>query len=203
MRYLLGIDVSSHQPPGAVDWCALRAQGVAFAFVRATIGLGEDEVWREHLDRARCAGVERLGVYHVFKPRRDARAQLDHFVATIEGANSLIPAIDVELLDDRTPAEVAAGVLDFVRGIEQHLQRKCVIYTYPYFATSIPWSSELARHPLWIAHYGVSRPIVPNPWTDWTIWQHDGNGGARLPSGVDVDFNRFRGTAEDFARLVG
>lgn len=40
-------------------------------------------------------------------------------------------------------------------------------------------------------------------WGDsWMFWQHDGNGGKKLPSGIDADFNVFRFDLIDLARLA-
>ena len=45
-------------------------------------------------------------------------------------------------------------------------------------------------------------PIIPLWGDDWSIYQHDGNGGRKMPNGIDCDFNVFRGSEEDFARFV-
>ncbi len=58
--------------------------------------------------------------------------------------------------------------------------------------------SWLADYPLWIASYGAS-PSIPAPWSSWTMWQYDGNGGQRMPNGGDADFNWFNGDEEALA----
>lgn len=78
----------------------------------------------------------------------------------------------------------------------------CVeMYKYP----------EFAEGPLWFAHYWSKGHIptkaeiqalkVPGPWTSATIIQHDGDGGLRLPNGVDADFNIMPGGRQALARL--
>jgi GH25 family lysozyme M1 (1,4-beta-N-acetylmuramidase) len=90
-----------------------------------------------------------------------------------------------------------------------------LVYSYRYFLTCIEsWrSSELAKYPLWLADYfaagrwptdeELARLKVPSPWTQITMVQHDGNGGIKLPNGVDADFNAMHGSEEDLLALVG
>lgn len=93
-------------------------------------------------------------------------------------------------------------------------KRPC-LYTYPWFwgairdgaaAYGFPAGGDVswaADFDLWIAWYvgghwptaGAS-PHIPKPWTTWRFWQFDGNGGLRLPSGMDADFCVFNGDAD-------
>ena len=89
-----------------------------------------------------------------------------------------------------------------------------IIYSYPYFIASLSKAKNFAhlmKYNLWLAggpqykngNGQVPRraddgtwldnaPKVPG-WNDtWLFWQHDGDGGKRLPTGVDCDFNVFR-----------
>jgi len=78
---------------------------------------------------------------------------------------------------------------------------KPIIYTYPDWwhhvsTADVSWASTFR---LWLAAYvkawptDGSSPHVPKPWEDWLFWQWDGNGGFRLPNGVDADFCVFNG----------
>ena len=70
----------------------------------------------------------------------------------------------------------------------------------------VSWAS---LYPLWMADYwgrgwpqpGDS-PKLPKPWAEWLFWQFDGNGGLRLPNGVDADFCVFNGDEGALARLA-
>lgn len=85
----------------------------------------------------------------------------------------------------------AGATRKYVREAARELKRlsghEPVIYTYPAFLPD--WGRELARYPLWIAHYGAASPTVPAPWKGWKVWQHSST--ARVP-GVsgNVDHNR-------------
>lgn len=186
-----GVDVSSHQPPKAVPWKALRASGVDFAILRACMGLGRDEAMLEHARRARGEGVDVLALYGVLYPRRELRAQADLLGEAMAAIGGVAPVLDLEVMNDREPAEVADMTLAYVERVEAGAGLACVAYTYPSFAEVLPLSPLLASRPLWIAHYRklTSGPRVPKPWSDWLIWQHDGDGGEVAPGGMDLDFN--------------
>lgn len=47
--------------------------------------------------------------------------------------------------------------------------------------------SFLAPCPLWLAHYGVSKPSVPSPWSKWTFWQTGIALGPEYPKKIDRD----------------
>lgn len=100
-----------------------------------------------------------------------------------------------------------------------------IVYSYPFFIQAISKAKNFAhllKYKLWIAggaQYLNGNGQVPRRgddgvWIDrapkvigwgddWLFWQHDGNGGKRLPSGADADFDVFRGTAEEFESLIG
>jgi lysozyme len=79
-----GIDVSHHQ--GAIDWTAVKAARVEFAFIKASEG-GDfrDREFARNWEAARKAGVVR-GAYHFFTFCTPGLAQADNFVATIGGS---------------------------------------------------------------------------------------------------------------------
>lgn len=90
-----------------------------------------------------------------------------------------------------------------------------LFYGYRYFFRRIGIAKrpQFAKRPLWLADYKyqsrwVTRAEIATvkpepPWDKITICQFDGNGGLRLPNGVDADFNMFVGSDEDFEALVG
>ncbi len=90
---------------------------------------------------------------------------------------------------------------------------KPVIYTYPWWWAAVSQGVDVswaAEYPLWIASYPGggwpaegAKPAIPKPWTDWLFWQFDGDGGLRLPNGVDADFDLFNGDENALRRLTG
>jgi len=108
--------------------------------------------------------------------------------------------------------------------IRMHQHWGCwpALYTYPYFwkravagvsKTELDELLEVYGNCLWWgADYKASgrvpqdgeRPFTPAPWNDGrnVFWQHDGNGGLKMPNGVDCDWNVFTGTRDDLANIV-
>lgn len=75
-------------------------------------------------------------------------------------------------------------------------------YGHPHGA-DVEWAAD---YDLWMAWYvkgwpkAGDRPRIPAPWKDWLFWQFDGNGGLRLPNGIDSDFCVFNGSEADLER---
>jgi GH25 family lysozyme M1 (1,4-beta-N-acetylmuramidase) len=65
------------------------------------------------------------------------------------------------------------------------------VYTYPAFAEQGN-CARLGRWPLWIAHWGVARPVVPAPWKTWRLWQY---------ASGQPDLDVFNGTADQARRF--
>lgn len=78
---------------------------------------------------------------------------------------------------------------------------KWLVYSYRYWLKCIEAEKapEFGERPLWLADYKFFAKVPtpeqartvkpPAPWKRIAIVQHDGNGGLRLPNGVDSDFN--------------
>lgn len=67
---------------------------------------------------------------------------------------------------------------------------------------SLEWFKQF---PLWIANYGASKPLVPEPWDDWTLWQFtdNGNGPEYGVQSGNIDLNYFNGNLEQFNERFG
>lgn len=194
-----GIDVSHWQ--GTIDWNAVAANGVEFAFIKATEG-GDyvDPRFAANWDGARQAGVVR-GAYHFFRPQTDAVAQAAHFLATVHlSPGDLPPVLDVEVTDGRSADVVAEGVRTWLREVERATGRRPIVYTRASFWTA-QVGGGLGGYPLWVAHYGVSSPNIPGGWSGWTFWQHS-DAGRVNGIGGDVDLNWFNGGRAELDAFV-
>lgn len=102
--------------------------------------------------------------------------------------------------------------------MEQNWGCKPIIYSYPYFLQSISKGDgflSFMQYKLWIAGGAQYEngdghlpdltkegpPKVPGWGSDWLFNQWDGNGGKRLPNGVDADFNVYRYDLASLERL--
>jgi lysozyme len=187
---LPGIDISHWQ--GTIDWDAVAADGVEFAFIKATEG-GDyvDPRFAANWAGAQRAGVIR-GAYHFYRPQTDAMAQAAHFLSTVQLAQGdLPPVLDVEVTDGRSAAMIAAGVRTWLQEVERATGHRPILYTRASFWTG-QMGSGFGGYPLWVAHYGVSSPSIPAEWSGWTFWQHSDAGRVNGISG-DVDLNWFNG----------
>ena len=199
-----GIDVSYYQ--GTIDWTRVAADGVKYAFIRASDGLNTpDSKFDTNWSQAKARGVLR-GAYQFFRPAQDPIAQADLMLSRIGtlAPDDLPPVIDVEADGGLAPAVVAERVKQWIDRVEAATGRKPIIYTGYYF-----WRDEVgspafaAGYPLWHAQYtSAACPNIPEPWTDWAFWQFTAMGSVDGITG-DVDVNRFNGTEAQLLELAG
>jgi GH25 family lysozyme M1 (1,4-beta-N-acetylmuramidase) len=191
---MIGFDVSKWNAV-AVPWREAR-----FALVRASHGLGSDPMADEHLANARAEGVELLGTYHYLRGDSAGVYQAQHYwdrVCELGGGQSMALAVDLEDLPppsapwDRAVYRRCAA--DFLTRLRDLAGRPCAVYGSPGYLEALGLPSKLVG-PLWVAHWGVSKPIIPKPWEDWALHQYEG---------TPLDRNRFRGSVDDWCRTFG
>jgi lysozyme len=199
-----GIDVSHYS--GAVDWGAVRDAGVHFAYVKATEGVDSaDPAFASHWEElGRDPSVLR-GAYHFYVTEDDPEEQARFFLSTVTlRPGDLPPVVDVEILGHDTQPGLADRLATFLGIVERETGARPIIYTAPNF-----WNAHLTDrfgdYPLWVAEYGVSAPVTPEGWTEWTLWQWEKDvdvpgieKGADLSHlHPDVDLESFRIPAPD------
>ena len=197
-----GVDVSHHQ--GAIDWPALAAQDIDFAYVKATEGSGAtDEAFEANWAGARAAGL-RVGAYHFFSYDSPGEAQAARFIEAVpleDGA--LPPAIDVELYGEydrapRPPAEVEPQIEAMVEALRARYGVRPVLYAtqkaYDYYL-----SGRFQDCDIWIRSV-FSAPRLPDK-RAWTLWQYSARGRLEGYSGRErfIDMDVFSGTEAEFA----
>ena len=114
---LAGIDVSHFQ--GEVDWGAVAATGVRFAFIKATEGLDDvDPRFAQNWQGSRAAGLLR-GAYHFLHPNLDAGQQAAHFLSVVTlDDDALPPALDVEVTNGVAPAALATCIETWLGAVQ-------------------------------------------------------------------------------------
>jgi lysozyme len=195
-----GIDVSRYQE--SVDWQRVASMQVGnvrmtFAFIKATEGSWiVDPRFRENWLNARKAGVIR-GAYHYFLPDIRAKDQAGHFVRQVRlEQGDLPPVVDIEEARRMTKAQVANNTLTFLRLLEKAYGVKPILYTNKHFYLKyFADQAAFKDYPLWIAHYRVPSPELPDD-IPWHFWQHHDAGRVQGIKGA-VDFNVFNGTLQD------
>ncbi len=199
-RYAVhGIDVSHHQ--GVIDWSAVAAEGVEFAYIKATEGADwHDPRFEKNWRGATDAGVRR-GAYHFFTFCTPGAPQAEHFLAALETARGeLPPAADVEFTGNCTRWDsldtIRAELAIFLERVEAGTGRRPIVYL-PRAAHDQIVGGYFPEHELWVR--SVFLAPSRRRYGDWLFWQFSQDGrvaGIRRP----VDRNVFRGSADEFAR---
>jgi lysozyme len=196
-----GVDVSYYQ--GDITWPRVYRAGVRFAFIRAYDGVDVfDAQFIANWNGAKAAGLLR-GAYQYFRPTVSPIEQADALVRVLRtyGEGELPPVLDIETLDGRTLAEVAAAARLWIDRVRAELHVEPIVYTNPGMWAWRP-AIELGTQPLWLAHYTSQCPVIPAPWVRWTFWQYTDAG--QVPGiGGSVDLDVFDGTVDDLRRRLG
>jgi lysozyme len=166
-----GIDVSHHQ--GAIDWARLPAQGVDFAYIKASEG-------GDHRDRrfafnwagAKRAGIVR-GAYHFFTLCRPGAEQAANFIAAVPAdPEALPPAVDLEYLGNCsrkvTPQALHAELAAFIRAVEGRYRKPVLLYLTEEFDSTYQVSAQIER-PLWLRSLLFEPSFGARPWSIWQV----------------------------------
>ncbi|QWU17409.1 lysozyme [Paenibacillus sophorae] len=205
-----GIDISHHNGP--VDWAKVKADGISFAFLKASEGQTyRDDTFAVHVKAARAVGVL-VGAYHFVRAvnEADAKAEAANFFAAIEAAGGmdvldLPPVMDYENNPGGiSKARINAIAAAFLLEIEQKTGVRPIVYTGNSFAAN--FAAAIGKYPLWVARYSKEAPTEVTAWPRWDFWQYsDGqnggerSGGGRKVAGVSgyVDLNEYAGTVAE------
>jgi lysozyme len=192
-----GIDASRWQ--GQIDWPTAQANGVSFAFFKATEG-GDivDPAFDTYWEGAGRAGVPRAA-YHFFYFCRPATEQARWFIKNVPRTKGALPPIlDMEwnahsptCTRRPTAAHVRAEAGIFMATLERHYGQRPVIYTtVDFFADN--QMGRMGRTDFWLRSV-AGHPSTVYPGQNWTFWQYSGTG---LVPGITgkVDLNVFAGS---------
>ncbi|MFF3561432.1 GH25 family lysozyme [Streptomyces sp. NPDC002574] len=206
-----GLDVSSHQ--GAVDWAAVKRNGAAFAYVKATEGTTYTSPdYPQQYNGAYNAGLIR-GAYHFALPNNSSGvAQADWFTSHGGGwstdGRTLPPALDIEYnpYGSSCYGLSQSAMVSWIRAFSNEVRARTG--RYPAIYTTTDWwttctgnnSGFGATNPLWIARYAGSPGALPAGWSAQTIWQYADSGV--FPGDQDT-FNGSLAGLQAFARGDG
>lgn len=198
---LPGVDVSSFQGPpgdwvaaaGDIDWAAvklteLQPNGTKYVNPDAPA----DWNWLH------ANGKGRIG-YLFGHPSTSPTETVDFFITELTAVglqNSDGAALDLEVTDGLSPAEVSSWALEVQSQLHVKLERIPVLYTFRDFAAEGN-TEGLGEYPLWIADPSSppGHPQVPPPWTTWAIHQYDISGN------IDRDVANYASLADMAAAL--
>jgi len=214
MPYVPGIDVSGWEPN--IDWRAVRASGVRFAFLKATEGTHYvDPTFAPNWVNTKRVGIIR-GAYHYLRGGVDGAAQADFFLKQVKlEEGDLPPVLDVENIynEDVSNQTMIARAEAWLKKVEADTGVRPIIYSGPYFLKDrmfhpIFGTPNWAKnYKIWLANYldhyqEGSLPLQPKNWQNWLFWQYTDKG---IVPGIEggVDLNWFRGSLDDLYALAG
>lgn len=182
------IDVSHHQ--GSINWPKVKEDGVAGAFIKATEGkTGIDSKFSSNATSAVLAGLK-VGYYHYARPENNsAELEAANFAKNVKGFTTDFPhVLDVEGEAQRIgAAKLTVWCAAWLKEVERLTGHPVMIYTGASFAKSY-LGKDLSKWPLWIAHYGVARPLDNSTWSDWAVFQYADNGKVNgIATNVDMN----------------
>jgi lysozyme len=164
-----------------------------------------DTQFQNNWQGAKNVGIVR-GAYQFFRMKHDPVTQAQILLNNMGPLQpgDLPPVIDVETdpYDDKSysQAEWTLAVGQWIDEVEAALGVKPIIYTAPYFWND-NFGAAFSDHPLWIAHWGASCPMIPGSWSDWVYWQTSDSGTI---SGINgpVDTNKFNGSLKQLQSVT-
>jgi lysozyme len=179
-----GIDVSHHQ--GTIDWPKVKADGVKFVMIKATQGVGYNQVdyFRKSAPLALGNGID-VGAYHygTFSTVPEALSQAKYFESVIKDYKLTYPiALDLEENEKKvSKKQLTDAAIAFI----EYLENKgyfVMLYTGDSFLDTQLDETRLKNYAWWIARYGSE------PKNDEHMWQYTSTGRVNGIVG-DVDLN--------------
>jgi lysozyme len=179
-----GIDVSHHN--GAINWAKVKADGVAFAFIKATQGTAYSKVdyFRTNVPKALAAGVH-VGAYHyaTFSNVAEAVKEANYFYSVVKEFKLTYPLV-LDLEENKKSAsrkQLTAAANAFMDVLKAKGYR-VMLYTSKGFLDYEMDKITLIDCPLWIARYYKVLGMTAD------IWQHTDSGKVNGIVG-NVDMN--------------
>ncbi len=197
-----GIDVSKYQD--VIDWSSVKDMKVgnvqmSFAFIKATEGLGNEDVYfQRNWKKTKDAGLAR-GAYHFFLATKSGKAQAENFINSVElMPGDMPPVLDIEQTYGVSPEKLRERAKEWLQTVQDHYHVMPIIYTNVDFYKQY-LKDDFDGYPLWIAHY--LRKERPSIYRDWAFWQHSEAGRV---NGIvtHVDFDVFNGDSAEFRKLL-
>ena len=201
-NYTQGIDVSIYQ--GSINWQKVALTDIKFAFARVSDGVNKDSYFNKNWQGMWEVGLLR-GAYQFFRASQNIKQQADILLNAVDhtfGSNDLPPVIDVETNSKGlSPEHYEEQLHTWLSYVEDALKVKPIIYTGANFwNTAIKDTDEYKNYPLWVANYERASPILPQPWTNWNIWQYYTRSVEGIKGATDADF--FKGSLKDLKAFV-
>lgn len=212
---IFGFDISKWQDidatPQGIDFAKMRNYGASFVIVKTGQGAAADQDFVRNWQDAKAAGIPR-GSYWFYDPRYSPQSQAAKWWSLIKND---LPEGRL-WLDLEHPASWGGsfGTWQSWKIMLDEIKRlsglRIGIYTGYYYWKDKTVGADLnyfKQYALWLAWYTPSyfNVSVPAPWTAVTLWQN-GTPAIGYAAGVEsleIDYNKFNGTQEQFTTEFG
>jgi lysozyme len=194
------IDISHWQ--GSPDFGKVKAAGVIAMIHKATEGISYVDPNRSrNYVNATNAGIS-CCTYHWLSPGSDAKAQIAHYLATVDPVPGERMVIDYE-----EAGCTLAGLKEAVQALlDDPRELKVTIYSGHLLKQQLGSKLDafLADHTdLWLAQYTTGTPSWPsNTYPQWTLWQYSERGLVDGITGSAVDLDRFNGPDDALLKWI-
>lgn len=196
-----GVDVSTYQ--GEINWETLSAQGISFAFIKATEGSSlVDPHFSFNFAEAKKCKIA-VGAYHFFSYDSPAETQAQNFINAVEPFDGMLPpVIDLEFYggNEKNPPsrEYVDEQLGIMLGIfEDYYGLKPIIYATEK-SYDLYLSGDYEKYDIWIRDVYFDPELSDG--REWTFWQYTNRERLDGYSGREkyIDMNIFRGSIREF-----
>ena len=207
------LDVSHYENPNGLDYKVAKANGVTGVYIKATQSNNyQDPLVLKHAQVAKKSGMK-IGLYHFCDCNTDGQAQADWFLEVVKQVEDSVGSLDYPLVLDIEPmSDKKIGwnelglwtrvirITNMIKKLETVRNSPVMIYTAPSFWTenfglkasvvALTQGVKFSSRKLWLADYN-SKPSVPKPWNDWSMWQYTENEiGKGFKGGCDSSYSK-------------
>lgn len=162
-----GIDVSRWQ--GEINFNQVKNSGIQVVYMKSSEGRSYiDPYFEQNYSKAKSNGLK-VGFYHYVTARnvQSAKEQAIFFARVIAGKSPDCKlAMDFEDFGNLSILEINNISKVFLQTLEQETGSQALVYSNAYSARNI-FSQDLAKYPLWVAHYNVNAPSSNGKWKTW------------------------------------
>ena len=166
-----GVEVGAGD--GTVNWRALKAIGVNFAYIDASASaFARDPSFVKNFEEARAIRLQ-LGAVHKYDPCQPADKQAANFVTVVpRDAQMLPPAVELDQLADDCLIKVSDAAIEselttFLNQIENHTGKAAMLKVSRGFEARYHIAAAVDRN-LWLVRDRFEPGYAGRPWTLWT-----------------------------------
>ena len=185
-----GIDISAWQ--NIIDFNEVKSDGIKIVYIKSSEGTDYiDPYFERNYQKAKERDLY-IGVYHYVRARNveEAIQEADFFYSVIkEKELDCKLAMDFESFGSLSKQQINNIALNFLERLKKITNMEVLVYSNTYTATNI-FSKEIAKYPLWVAQYGVSKPSSNGNWDSWVGFQYTSTGNVKGIAG-NVDRDKF------------